>query len=409
MDYNTLLDVVADLGYRLAMCGAETYRIEESVTRIVWTYGIDAEVFAIPNCLIISITTEDGKTITRMRRIGFHGNDLDGVECYNSLSRKICTEKPDPKIAAKWLKASDLSRKSYKFPIYLLGHFIAASGFAVLFGGKLIDGLCAGICGILIGLVNRLLDKMKVNAFFSTMTSAFLMALLAYGLGAFRWAYNTDTVVIGALMLLVPGLLITNAMRDIIFGDTNSGVNRIVQVFLIAAAISLGTGVGWSASSVLWGEPVTTPPVDHPFLIQVIASMVACVGFSLFFNIHGSGFFLCVLGGGLCWSAYSAAIYFGCNDLLAYFLAATISAIYAELMARIRKSPAISYLVISIVPLIPGAGVYYTTNHLVRGDMQKFSSQGIHTIAIAGAFAVGILMVSTLVHLWTVWRTHKSK
>ena len=76
-------------------------------------------------------------------------------------------------------------------------------------------------------------------------------------------------------------------------------------------------------------------------------------------------------------------------------------------MARIRKYPAISYLVISIFPLLPGAGVYYTTYAIVNGDMQAFSSKGMETISIAGALAIGILLVSTLVRLWSVWKHRK--
>ena len=88
MDYNTLLELTTDLGYRLAMNGAETFRIEESIRRILAAYDIESEVFAIPNCLTVSIETHDGKPMTRMRRIGFHGNDLDTVEKYNNLFRR---------------------------------------------------------------------------------------------------------------------------------------------------------------------------------------------------------------------------------------------------------------------------------------------------------------------------------
>ena len=77
-------------------------------------------------------------------------------------------------------------------------------------------------------------------------------------------------------------------------------------------------------------------------------------------------------------------------------------------MARVRKYPAISYLVVSIFPLIPGAGVYYTMNNALRGDMTAFSDKGVHTLSVAGSIAVGILIVSTCFRLWTTWkRTQK--
>ena len=100
MDYNILLDLATDLGYELAMCGAETFRVEESVSRVLSSYGIASEVFAIPNYLIVTVMMEDGTPITRMRRIGSHGNDLDSVEKFSGLSRAYCSQRPEPKEAA---------------------------------------------------------------------------------------------------------------------------------------------------------------------------------------------------------------------------------------------------------------------------------------------------------------------
>ena len=112
MDYTRILDLVTGLGYRLAMCGAETYRVEESINRILQSYGLISEVFVIPNCMHICLHTPDNQTLTRMRRIGQHGNDLDAVERYTGLSRRICKETPDPAIAKKWLKETDAQRKA---------------------------------------------------------------------------------------------------------------------------------------------------------------------------------------------------------------------------------------------------------------------------------------------------------
>ena len=85
MDYNTIMDLAADLGYELSVSGAETFRVEDSMARVIGSYGIPAEVFSIPNYLIVSILTETGKPLTRMRRIGDHGNNLDAVEKLNAL------------------------------------------------------------------------------------------------------------------------------------------------------------------------------------------------------------------------------------------------------------------------------------------------------------------------------------
>lgn len=406
MDYNTLLDMSVELGYRLAMSGAETFRVEESISRVLLSYGIQAEVFAIPNCLHVSIETPDGQPMTRMKRIGHHGNDLDAVEKYNSVSRRICFEKPDPKVAAQWVTETEATIKQYAFPFSLGGNFMIGSGFAVLFGGSLKDCLCAGLCGLVVGLVNKFMDRMKVNPFFSIITAAFLMSIISYCAGGLGLVDNVDISIIGTLMILVPGLLFTNAMRDIIYGDTNSGTNRIVQVFLIAAAIALGTGIALKLSNTLWSAMPAASIIDHGILLELVAAFLGSLGFAIIFNIQGPGALLCAAGGAVTWLTYRCVQFIG-GDISAYFMASMMAALYAETMARIRKYPAISYLVVSLIPLIPGAGVYYTMNYIVQGDMQSAASQGTNTIAIAGAIAVGILLISTVFRLITTKWQHK--
>lgn len=399
MDYNTLLDLAVELAYKLAMSGAETFRVEESATRILRTYGIDAEVFSIPNCLHVSIETPDGKPMTRMRRIGLHGNDLDAVEKLSNLSRRICAEKPDPTVAVQWLH--ECKSRKYHPAVYFLGNFLGAAGFAILFGGSVIGSLCAGLCGIVIGAVSLWMDNLKTNPFFKTIVASFFMSLLAYTCALLGIANNVDSIIIGALMILVPGLLFTNGMRDIIYGDTNSGINRIVQVFLTAAAIALGTGASWALMGQFWPIPETAEALNHNAVAQAVACFIGCLGFTILFNIHGPGGLLCAFGGALTWMAYLLTLYLSDNDILAYFCATVIASSYAEIMARIRKYPAISYLVISAFPLFPGAGVYYTMSHAVQGNMDLFAERGIQTLAIASVMAVGVLLTSTLVRMLT--------
>ena len=289
MDNETLLDMAADLGYELAVSGAETFRVEESVSRVLAAYGLQAEVFAIPNLMIVSLIQPDGHNLTRVRRIGSHDNDLDAVEKYNALSRVLCRRKPEPQEAQEMLaRVKESYLLEYPVSVQHLGAFVGGAGFSLFFGGGLTDCLCAGACGVVISLVQKFLTRGRANPFFQTIAAAFFMALLAYGLGALGLTRNPDAVTIGALMLLVPGLLFTNAMRDIIYGDTNSGVNRIVQVFLIGIAIALGTATAWRLATALWGTPHSIPTLDYSILSQCLFVYISCCGFAVLFNIHGN-------------------------------------------------------------------------------------------------------------------------
>lgn len=406
MEYSKLLDLTTELGYQLAMCGAETFRVEESISRVLKAYDIEAEVFAIPNCLHVSIEPVAGRPLTRMRRIGHHGNDLDAVERFTNLSRRLCAQRPAPEIAQQWLQETISTRRTYALPAYLAGNFLGAFGFCFLFGGCFADALCAGGCGILIGLINRQMEKWEANQFFRILIASFAMAMLAYGLSALGVADDPNAIIIGALMILVPGLLFTNALRDIIHGDTNSGINRIVQVILIAIAIAIGAAAAWPLSQALWGSIPEAPAITHSDWLQAVASFLGCIGFAILFNIHGPGGLLCAAGGMLTWLVYLVTLRYTGNDLIAYFCGTLFAAIFSEIMARIRKYPAISYLVVSIFPLIPGAGVYFTMNYAVKGQMDAFAETGLHTAAIAGIMAAAILLGSTTVRLIA---SHRSK
>ena len=167
-------------------------------------------------------------------------------------------------------------------------------------------------------------------------------------------------------MILVPGLLITNSMRDIIYGDTNSGIFRIVQVVLSALAIALGTAAAWHLT-------------------------VGCFGFCILFNVHGRGLVLCILGGSAAWMVYLSCRALGCDVYAANLFAAVFAALYSEIMARVRKCPAMPYLVVATLPMLPGAGVYYTMSLGLEGDMMEAVAKGLET--------VGILLVSTVFRL----------
>ena len=221
MNEYLLLDFAADLGYHMAVSGAETYRVEDTVRRILEAYGLQPEVAAVPGYLIVSILTPKQEPITRMRRIGFHGNDLDTVERLNALSRRLCVQRPEPEGAQQMLREVLASVPHYSPGLRLLGHFLGAAGFGALFGCSLTDALLAGLCGMVVFFVSGILDRLEVKPMFSTLASAFFMCWLAYGLNAAGIAQNSDTIIIGAMMLLVPGLVFTNALRDMIYGDTS--------------------------------------------------------------------------------------------------------------------------------------------------------------------------------------------
>ena len=127
-------------------------------------------------------------------------------------------------------------------------------------------------------------------------------------------------------------------------------------------------------------------------------AFVGCMGFCFVFHLRGVSCVWASLGGALGWGVY-LLLGFLQHDIPRYFIATLVLAAYCEVMARLSHKPATCYLVIAVLPLVPGGGIYYTMYYCLSGDNGRFAQEGLHTLGIAGALAAGILIVVSLTRL----------
>lgn len=244
-DTNTeaVLELAVDVGYQIQLAGGEIYRVEESVSRLLRAYGVETgEVFAIPNCLIVSAHAH-GTVVTSVRRIPDHGTDIWKLEAMNSLCRRLCAIPLPVDTARRELERLLAEEKHYPVAVNLLAHCFGAGIFALFFKGTWQDALCAGVCGGAIGLCLLLMNYLGANLLIKTMAASGVSGLLALGLVAAGLGQSVDLITIGALMILVPGVALTNAVRDVMVGDMVSGLSKLAEAVLIAVAMALGTGL----------------------------------------------------------------------------------------------------------------------------------------------------------------------
>lgn len=241
MNYDKLLNATTKLGYLLLENGAETYRVEESMMRIFGAYGIaDADVFVIPTMIIVSITPDGCPTITQQKRVHSRGTNLYKVQQANSLCRQACRTLPSPEDLEKDTEAIDRS-PVYPVSMQFLAYGLAAFAFTLFFEGSLSDALCAGLCGIVIKGVFIKMGNWHANPFFINVAASAAVTVIAMGSVAAGLGTNSDKITIGAIMLLVPGVALTNFMRDTIAADYVSGLTKLLEAVLIGTGIALGT------------------------------------------------------------------------------------------------------------------------------------------------------------------------
>jgi len=243
MDYNELMALSSELGYGLLESGAEIYRVEEAIVRLLHAYGVsEADPFVIPNCIIVSFVTPEGRAMTQVRRMPSHGTDVELLELYNDLCRRLCAETPPLPEARRRLEQVRLRRRSYPLPLLLLAYFLGTAAFSLFFGGTVRDALCGGVCGAAVGLALHAMTTLHANLFFKSMLGAALSAFLALGLTHLGIGEHSQLITIGALMALVPGIIFTNAIRDVMAGDMVAGLSKLADALLTGVAVALGTG-----------------------------------------------------------------------------------------------------------------------------------------------------------------------
>jgi uncharacterized membrane protein YjjB (DUF3815 family) len=144
------------------------------------------------------------------------------------------------------------------------------------------------------------------------------------------------------------------------------------------------------------------------YFFPCLYAFAACLAFSIVFNMRGKILLFASLGGALGWLVYLLCDPIQ-NDIIQFFFATIAISIYSEIMARLHKAPVTGYLLVSLLPLVPGGGIYYTMEYCIIGNTEMFLETGIHTLGIAGSLALGILLVSSFVRLWHIVTSTEDK
>ena len=145
-------------------------------------------------------------------------------------------------------------------------------------------------------------------------------------------------------------------------------------------------------------------------LIEILSATVGTLGFAFVFNIRGKKIVFAALGGMLSWVLYLTLGFFLKDETLRYLIVSVTISVYAEILARLLKTPTTVFSIISLIPLIPGGSLYYTMTGAFSGDTLSFMGNGIRTLKLAAALSIGIVLVSTTtVYVKKHWHYKKQK
>lgn len=221
--------------------GAETYRVEDTMTRMAISQGlIGTQSFVTPTGIMFSLG-KDGST--RLMGIRHRGTDLNKIALVNQTSRKLTSTEITIDEAYEELQEVASANLTYPFYLQVLAGAIASGCFLILFAGSWWDVPAATIAGGIGFIVATLIHEITRVKFFAEFLAAAIVGTIAFLAVLLNLGGNLNIIIISGVMPLVPGLLITNAVRDLMAGHFTSGVSKAAEASLTAFAIGAGVAL----------------------------------------------------------------------------------------------------------------------------------------------------------------------
>lgn len=406
VDYERVLELALEIGVGILSCGGSVSRVETAVDRICRAYNAEeANVAAFPSMIIASVRTADGHEHSYLKRVYSTSNNLARLEKYNQLSRDICANKYPVEQALKMSFDVAHSKPRNKW-VTIVGSALVAGTYSIFFGGSIIDFFPAFLVAFAMAGVNELLATRSLNAYATTFLLSLIGGILSVSLCKLLVICGLEChgsrVMIGTIMILVPGLLTTNAVRDMFTGDLMSGTFQLLNGVLITLVIAAGYGVSvLMLRSIADFIPYAGRTGWRYYVYFLVSGTLGAASVCMFFNLR-----LKRLGWAVLASLLTLGLFVGVRFafppdevFMPIFIATLFAAILSEIMARIIRMPATVILVPSIIAFVPGSSLYYAVEAAVGGDMATAGSWGATCLMTLLALAVGICVATVLFRL----------
>lgn len=391
---DTLLCLALDIGEEMLKSGGEIARIENTIERICRAYGAcHTEVFTLPSVIIAAIRLENGEYSSQIRRIKGISNDLLKLESFNNISRKACAEIPDLDVLKEMI-VSEKKKRIYPPVLRMIFSAVASGAFTIFFGGGMVDGLISAIIGIVIFLIDtsrisaiNQMAKLAINSF---VAGSLACLSVIFGIGS-----NASSIIIGTVMLLIPGLAFGTAVRNLLCGDLLSGSLEIVRSILSAFMIALG----YSLSMILVGHGILPVAGLNSPLLQLVGATLGAIGFAIIFNAHPRHIIPVAIGGFVTYLIYFLFDSIAASPFVCALIASVFFAIFSETLARVLRAPTIIFLIPCAIPIVPGGSLYNAMVKLLSKDPASALTHLGNAVQIGLGMACGIIAVSVIFNL----------
>lgn len=242
-DYKLIMRTAIRAGEVMLKSGAETHRVEDTMYYILRTAGTETvEANVTMTGIMATLSGPEMDPVTVIKRVEKRGTNLNRIMVTNEISRKYCSGKIS--LQEAYYKLSNIPGKQYNVTMYNVATMFVPVGFSLLFGGGMKEIFTSAMAGIVLATIITLGKKIHLKSIILNMVSTFGIAVTAILFTKFLPGLDENIVIISGIMPMVPGVAITNAIRDTLEEHYISGAARILEAFVTAAAVAIGAGIG---------------------------------------------------------------------------------------------------------------------------------------------------------------------
>ena len=404
-----VLEVASEAGHILLENGAEISRVEDVMSRIATTYGVDSgSFFVISNGIfttgMLDQVRQGGgqvQTYANVEFIPIKGIQLSKVVAVNRLSYDIANGLCSLEQARERLK---LIRNTAPLPRWMtaVSTALGAAGFCAVFGGGWMDCAASFVVGALLFAYMSAVSGRFLSKIVGGLSNALIVTILCTVFYRIGFGDSLSNMIIGSIMPLIPGIPFVNGVRDLANSDYLAGLTRLTDAMLGFVCIALGVAFGfmldgWAFDGMIALHGLNVSPQTAGLAAQAAAAFTGTIAFAGLFGVSRMQCPVAGIIGAAGWVLYLILVrYAGVSPMAAIILSSVFICVLARIAAVWQRSPAQVFLLCGIFPLVPGAGLFWFSYYMVSGQIPLSLSSGLDAVKAAVAIVLGIILAMEL-------------
>lgn len=397
-DQELVLEFCVELSRRMILSGANLERVQLAVERICSSYEFsEISLFLLSDSLSLSAMDRDGQYAARQCTIPPAGIHLERLRSLNRLSYTVAHTKPAPRLLRQMLLDASEVRERPDWQI-VIAQIVALSCLCLIFGGDAQEVFCVAIVAaathyIMILAAKPGLNRLVTNALIMWLATATAILVMQAGFSS-----NAPVILITVSMLVIPGIPLVNAVRNLLCGNEMNGILQLAKVFIETMALAMGIYLALGMFGLHDELNNAVVATRSSALLLIPISFLASAAFGAVFRIPNGDLWRAGLGGVLTRITLLLLAPVAPSRLFYITAAALVAGLYGEGMATKSHDPSTYFIYPSIIPLIPGDLFYYTLIGVYLGNTEMISANAINCLLTLLGMSIGFVLSSIVAH-----------